>query len=143
MDTYGQVLVTNYRDFVLLGWDASGQRIELETYRPIRPALDLGLPYMPARVDTDYLSGLSSPTSFLWHLPDVKTSRDDVVVDIDRVRLVQCMEQYFDPALSHEERGAASRPERCRVQRASRPRRSAITSASVASGQRTLDIIGE
>jgi len=33
LDTYGQVLVTNYRDFVLLGRDASGKRIELETYR--------------------------------------------------------------------------------------------------------------
>src|SRR5207244_3828950 len=32
-----------------------------------------------------------------------KTSRDDVVVDIDRARLVRRMEQYFDPAISHEE----------------------------------------
>ena len=33
LDTYGQVLVTNYRDFVLLGRDASGKSVELETYR--------------------------------------------------------------------------------------------------------------
>ena len=33
LDTYGQVLVTNYRDFVLLGRDTTGKRVELETYR--------------------------------------------------------------------------------------------------------------
>jgi hypothetical protein len=33
LGTYGQVLVTNYRDFVLLGRDASGKSVELETYR--------------------------------------------------------------------------------------------------------------
>ena len=32
-DKYGQVLVTNYRDFVLLGKDAHGQPVKLETYR--------------------------------------------------------------------------------------------------------------
>src|SRR5207245_2397238 len=29
----GEVLVTNYRDFVLLGRDTTGKRVELETYR--------------------------------------------------------------------------------------------------------------
>ena len=33
LGTYGQVLVTNYRDFILLGRDADGKPIELETYR--------------------------------------------------------------------------------------------------------------
>jgi hypothetical protein len=33
LGTYAQVLVTNYRDFVLLGRDTSGKRVELETYR--------------------------------------------------------------------------------------------------------------
>ncbi|MEA5518197.1 type ISP restriction/modification enzyme [Limnoraphis robusta] len=32
-DKYRQVLVTNYRDFVLIGQDANGQPITLETYR--------------------------------------------------------------------------------------------------------------
>jgi hypothetical protein len=32
LGTYGQVLVTNYRDFILLGWDANGRRLELETF---------------------------------------------------------------------------------------------------------------
>jgi hypothetical protein len=33
LGTYGQVLVTNYRDFILLGRDSNGKRIELEAYR--------------------------------------------------------------------------------------------------------------
>lgn len=36
LETYGQVFVTNYRDFVLLGRDARGKRVELEAYRPPR-----------------------------------------------------------------------------------------------------------
>ena len=72
-------------------------------YQPLRPALDLGLPYMPTRVDTDYLSWPLLPSVFPVSFPGVKTSRDDVVVDIDRARLVRRMEQYFDPTLSHEE----------------------------------------
>src|ERR1700674_3627059 len=31
--TYGQVLVTNYRDFLLLGADSEGQPVKLEHYR--------------------------------------------------------------------------------------------------------------
>jgi predicted helicase len=72
-------------------------------YQPLRPALDLGLPYMPTRIDLDYLSWPLLPHLFPVSFPGVKTSRDDVVVDIDRARLVQRMEQYFDPAISHEE----------------------------------------
>jgi hypothetical protein len=72
-------------------------------YQSVRPALDLGLPYMPTRVDVDYLSWPLLPDLFPTSFPGVKTSRDDVVVDIDRARLVQRMEQYFDPAISHEE----------------------------------------
>jgi hypothetical protein len=33
---YNQVLVTNYRDFVLVGRDPEGRQIELETYRLVR-----------------------------------------------------------------------------------------------------------
>jgi len=32
-DAYGQVLVTNYRDFILIGRDASGKQTQLEEYR--------------------------------------------------------------------------------------------------------------
>jgi hypothetical protein len=39
------------------------------------------------------------PVSF----PGVKTSRDDVVVDIDHDRLVKRMKDYFDPEITHEQ----------------------------------------
>src|SRR6266446_6594949 len=71
-------------------------------YQPVRPALDLGLPYMPTRVDVDYLSWPLLPHLFPASFPGVKTSRDDVVVDIDRARLARRMEQYFDPTIHHE-----------------------------------------
>ena len=39
------------------------------------------------------------PVSF----PGIKTSRDDLVVDIDRAALEQRMAAYFDPTVSHEQ----------------------------------------
>ena len=33
LDRYGQVLVTNYREFVLVGRDRSGDPVEIESYR--------------------------------------------------------------------------------------------------------------
>jgi hypothetical protein len=58
---------------------------------------------MPMRVQSGYLSWPLLPEIFPVSFPGVKTSRDDVVVDIDRERLIQRMQQYFDPAISHEE----------------------------------------
>jgi hypothetical protein len=72
-------------------------------YQPIKPALDLGLPYVTVQVNTDYLSRPLLPDLFPVSFPGVKTSRDDMVVDIGRTRLMRRMEQYFDPAISHEE----------------------------------------
>jgi hypothetical protein len=72
-------------------------------YQTVAPELALGLPFSPAQVNAEYLSWPLLPELFPVSFPGVKTSRDDVVVDIDRNRLVRRMEQYFDPAVSHEE----------------------------------------
>jgi predicted helicase len=72
-------------------------------YQQVNPAVELGFPFMPAQVQAGYLSWPLLPKIFPVSFPGVKTSRDDVVVDIDRERLVQRMQQYFDPAVSHEE----------------------------------------
>jgi predicted helicase len=74
-----------------------------DCYTQLQPVLGLGLPFKPRMVGLSYLSWPLLPNIFPVSFPGVKTSRDDVVVDIDRARLVQRMEQYFDPALSHEE----------------------------------------
>jgi predicted helicase len=67
------------------------------------PPLDLGLPFAPAQVTTAYLQWPLLPDLFPVSFPGVKTSRDDVVVGIDRERLVRRMKKYFDPQVSHEE----------------------------------------
>jgi hypothetical protein len=72
-------------------------------YTAIEPVAAIGLPFSPATVEADYLTWPLLPDLFPVSFPGVKTSRDDVVVDIDRDRLVERMERYFDPAVSHEE----------------------------------------
>jgi hypothetical protein len=77
-------------------WDEAG-------YTRLAPEADLGFPYVPLRFDRDYPGWPALPDLFPVSFPGVKTSRDDVVVDIDRERLIRRMEQYFDPGVSHEE----------------------------------------
>ncbi len=79
-----------------------------ETYAVVEPELRLGLPLKPRAVGTDYLSWPLLTELFPASFPGVKTSRDDVVVDIDKDRLIRRMERYFNPEISHEEmRGIA------------------------------------
>ena len=81
-----------------------------KSYTKLIPILELGLPLKPRALSSTYLSWPLLPEIFPVSFPGVKTSRDDVVVDIDRERLIQRMQQYFDPAISHEEmRRIASR----------------------------------
>jgi REP element-mobilizing transposase RayT len=72
-------------------------------YEEISPPLDLGLPFAPVQVTTAYMQWALLPELFPVSFPGVKTSRDDVVVDIDRERLVERMMQYFDDEIGHEE----------------------------------------
>ncbi|MBI3950719.1 MAG: N-6 DNA methylase [Acidobacteria bacterium] len=72
-------------------------------YQEVTPPLQLGFSLMPGQVQSDFLSWPLLPELFPVSFPGVRTSRDDVVVDIDRERLVQRMKQYFDSTISHEE----------------------------------------
>jgi len=72
-------------------------------YQQFKPSLELGLPFAPAQVGSGYLAWPLLTDLFPVSFPGVKTSRDDVVVDIDRERLVERMKLYFDPRVSHEE----------------------------------------
>jgi hypothetical protein len=72
-------------------------------YGKIAPALELGLSFQPGVVASGYLSWPRLPELFPVSFPGVKTSRDDVVVDIDKERLISRMKQYFDPELSDSE----------------------------------------
>jgi hypothetical protein len=75
----------------------------IEDYQLLKPVLQIGLPFKPRATGEKYLSWPLLPELFPISFPGVKTSRDDVVVDIDHDQLVQRMEDYFNPKLSHEE----------------------------------------
>ncbi len=72
-------------------------------YQTVTPVLELGLPLAPSAVNEAYLSWPLLPQLFPTSFPGVKTSREDVVVDIERERLIERMQKYFDPQVSHDE----------------------------------------
>ncbi|MCX6625750.1 MAG: N-6 DNA methylase, partial [Acidobacteria bacterium] len=82
---------------------AEATRSGTPKYQIVRPSMPLGLPFAPATVAAKYISWPLLPDLLPVSFPGVKTSRDDVVVDIDRDRLVRRMEQYFDPSVSSQE----------------------------------------
>jgi hypothetical protein len=74
-------------------------------YERLAPAVAMGLPFAPVTVAADYLTWPLLPDLFPVSFPGVKTSRDDLVVDIDRDELVKRMKRYFDANISHDEIG--------------------------------------
>ena len=96
-----------FRDF----W-GKGKRAELlaavsgkggAPYQRVEPVDYLGLPFIPMRSEGEYGEWPSLPDLFPVSFPGVKTSRDDVVVDISREGLFSRMEKYFDPQVDDEE----------------------------------------
>lgn len=90
------------------GWWGVAKRAQLELsastepsgYESHEPILELGLPFRPAEVAEGYLDWPKIPELFPVSFPGVKTSRDDFVVDIDRERLEERIQQYLDPDAS-------------------------------------------
>jgi predicted helicase len=72
-------------------------------YQRVEPIDYLGMPFVPMRSDVEYGYWPLLPELFPVSFPGVKTSRDDVVVDISREQLVSRMEKYFDPQVDDEE----------------------------------------
>ena len=72
-------------------------------YQEVTPVLEMGYPFMPSQSNEAYFSYPSIPELLPMSFPGVKTSRDDVVVDIERDNLVQRMSAYFNPDISHRE----------------------------------------
>ncbi len=72
-------------------------------YAQFVPSNHTGLTFAPLEFRAEYHSWPLLPDLFPVSFPGVKTSRDDVVVDIDRARLEKRMTQYFDLAVSHEQ----------------------------------------
>lgn len=88
------------------------KRVELEgslkektarAYRKLKPAVELGLPFMPGVVSSGYLKWPKLPDLLPVSFPGVKTSRDEALVAIRREDLEERMRRYFDPATSDED----------------------------------------
>jgi hypothetical protein len=72
-------------------------------YQEVQPDRKLGYPFKPMVSEANYLSWPLLETLFPVSYPGIKTSRDNVVVDIDRDRLLERMEQYFDLGMGADE----------------------------------------
>jgi hypothetical protein len=77
-------------------------------YMTVKPPLALGLPYMPGQVQADYLAWPRLPELLPVAFPGVKTSRDDVVVDIDCDGAHGTVQPRGDPRLSPQTRVPAA-----------------------------------
>ncbi|MBN1628921.1 MAG: DNA methyltransferase, partial [Thermoleophilia bacterium] len=75
----------------------------LPAYRQAKPETSIGLPFTLGSIALGYTSWPLLDEVFPVSFPGVKTSRDPLVVDIDRDRLVTRMRAYFDPAVGEAE----------------------------------------
>ncbi len=69
-------------------------------YRSLMPDPELGLPFKPRVVGSGYFEWPRLPELFPVSFPGVKTSRDALVVDIDRERLETRLKQYLNVKLT-------------------------------------------
>ena len=69
------------------------------SYQPFTPQMALGRALVGKAASADYLLWPTLPELFPVSYPGVKTSRDAVLVDIDRSALVSRMTRYFDGAI--------------------------------------------
>lgn len=81
--------------------DSVKGEIAFDGYMTVNPAVEIGLPFKPREVGKDYFGWALLPELFPVSFPGVQTSRDDVLVDIDKDRLDSRMRQYFDLTISH------------------------------------------
>ena len=72
-------------------------------YEILDPKPELGLPFKPMAVSTDWFEWPALPQLFPVSFPGVQTKRDSFLVDIDLDRLRKRIAHYFDPDVSHED----------------------------------------
>ena len=82
---------------------ASADNDDVTLYDEIHPSLDLGLPFAEMTVGESYLNWPTLEELFPASFPGVKSSRDDVVTDIDLSTLVSRMKVYFDQSVLNDE----------------------------------------
>jgi hypothetical protein len=72
-------------------------------YTRLKPPLEVGLPFLPTKMESGYFKWPLLTKIFPVSFPGVKTSRDEFLVDVEKAALVERLEKYFDPEVSHEE----------------------------------------
>ena len=72
-------------------------------YTVLTPNLRLGLPFKSMAVSDNWFDWPSLPELFRQSFPEVQTSRDRFLVDVNLDRLRARVADYFNPALSHED----------------------------------------
>ena len=72
-------------------------------YEPVTPSVEIGLPFVPHTFGADYFAWPKLPELFPVSFPGVQSKRDELVVDIDRDRLIERMKSYFETSISHDE----------------------------------------
>ena len=72
-------------------------------YTRLKPPLEVGLPFLPMKTETGFYKWPLLTELFPVSFPGVKTSRDSFLVDVEKDALVERLEKYFDPEISHEE----------------------------------------
>ena len=72
-------------------------------YTELDPDVRLGFPLKPAPVADNWFDWPTLPEIFPTFFPGVKTSRDRFLIDIDLERLKERVDDYFNPALTHEQ----------------------------------------
>jgi hypothetical protein len=82
---------------------ASAGHDGISLYDEITPAAQLGFPFFETTLGADYLKWPTIEDLFPVAFPGVKTSRDDVVIDIDRQALEDRMQTYLDASRTNEE----------------------------------------
>jgi hypothetical protein len=92
---------TTKRQQLLESQNQEGQ----DLYQEVKPAIALGLPLKPRKFEEAYTTYPKLTELFSTSFPGVKTSRDDMVIDVDKDQLIHRLKQYFNIKISHEEIG--------------------------------------
>ena len=83
-------------------------RAESPNYITVTPSPRLGLPFKPRTFEDAYLGWPRVPELFPTYFPGVKTSRDPLVVDIDRERLEERIRRYLGTEATDQEIAAST-----------------------------------
>ena len=71
-------------------------------YEKLTPARPMGLPFRPMDTDQSYLCSPAIPEMFPTFFPGVQTKQDQLLVDIDKSRIVERMQDFFDPKITNQ-----------------------------------------